>query len=256
MDLGLKGKVVLVTGSSRGIGAGTCEVFAQEGCNVIINYVHSKQRAQELALRLENTYGIHAIAIQADMNSEEDILRLFNLSLQEMKKIDILVNNVNELNDSNGPIEQFSVEKFRGAEAGSIESMMICCREFVKHCKEQKKPGHIVNVLTKSIFWTGSYHNLAYVTVKGANASFTRGLAHDVIRDGIHVNAVVPGYVINDRTNPNSARYQKAISHIPFKEYAKPEEIGNCIAFLCSDKAFQCNGAILDCSGSTLLGDV
>ncbi|MGN1276347.1 MAG: SDR family NAD(P)-dependent oxidoreductase [Floccifex sp.] len=256
MDLGLKGKVALVTGSSRGIGAGTCEVFAQEGCHVIINYIHSRQRALQLAERLKKTYGIRAIAIQADMNKEEDILRLFHESFQEMKGIDILVNNVNELNDSNGPIEQFSVEKFRGAEAGSIESMMICCREFVNHCKKEKKPGHIVNILTKSIFWTGSYHNLAYVTVKGANAAFTRGLAHDVIKDGIHVNAVVPGYVENDRTDPGSNRYQKTISHIPFGRYAKPEEIGNCIAFLCSDKAFQCNGAILDCSGSTLLGDV
>ena len=93
------------------------------------------------------------------------------------------------------------------------------------------------------------------MTVKGANASFTRGLAHDVARDGIHVNAVVPGYVRNDRTEVDSDRYQRAIQHIPMGRFAEPEEIGNCIAFLCSEKAIQCNGAILDCSGSTLVGD-
>ncbi len=255
MDLGLAGKVALVTGSSRGIGAGTCEVFAREGADVVINYSSSRQRAEELARRLSDTYGVRAIVVGADMSREEDIVSLFRTAIDELGGVDILINNASVLNDANGPIEDFSVEKFRGAEIGSIESEMVACREFVRHCKAEHKPGHVVNILTKSIFWTGSHNNLAYVTVKGANASFTRGLAHDVARDGIHVNAVVPGYVRNDRTEVDSDRYQRAIQHIPMGRFAEPEEIGNCITFLCSEKAIQCNGAILDCSGSTLIGD-
>lgn len=255
MDLGLKGKVALVTGSSRGIGAGTCRVLAAEGCHVIINYCSSQQRAQSLANDIREEFGVRAIAVQADVRKESDIIALFETGIKELGGIDILVNNTSILNDANGPIETYETEKFRGAEIGSIESVMVACREFVRHCKKEHKGGHIINILTKSIFWTGSYHNLAYVTVKGANAAFTRGLAHDEARNNIHVNAVVPGYVRNDRTDEDSQRYQKAIQKIPMGRFAEPEEIGNCIAFLCSDKAIQCNGAILDCSGSTLLGD-
>ena len=255
MDLGLQGKVAIVTGGARGIGAGTCEVFAQEGCHVVVNYVEHRQRAVDLVEKLEKEYGIRALALKADIAKEEEIVYMFNEAIHTFGHIDILVNNASVLNDSNGPIEEFDVEKFRGAEIGTIESVMVASREFVKHCKATQHEGHIVNVLTKSIFWTGSYHNLGYVTTKGANAAFTRGLAHDLAREGIHVNAVVPGYVRNDKTKVDSERYQRAIQHIPMGRFAEPEEIGSCIAFLCSDKAVLCNGAILDCSGSTLNGD-
>lgn len=255
MDLGLAGKTVLVTGSSRGIGAGTCEVFAREGANVVINYRASATRAWELSRHLERAYGVRAIAVQADVCQEAEVVRLVATAIEELGRLDVLVNNVNVLGGSNGPVEEFSVEKFRIAEAGSVEAVMVACREFVRHCKAAHKPGRIVNILTKSMFWTGSYHNLAYVTVKGAVAAFTRGLAHDLARDGIHVNAVVPGYVRNDRTDEHSERYRRTVERIPMGRYAEPEEIGDCIAFLCSERAVQCNGAVLDCSGSTLLGD-
>lgn len=255
MDLGLSGKTVIVTGGSRGIGAGTCEVFAREGANVVIDYRASADRAEALAERLRATYGVGAITVKADLCSEEDIVGLVRQGIEAFGGVDVLVNNAMVLNDAVGPIEDFDVEKFRGAEIGTIEAVMVACREFVAHCKSEGKVGHIVNVLTKSIFWTGSYGNLGYVTVKGANATFTRGLAHEVARDGIFVNAVVPGYVRNDRTEVDSERYQRSIKHIPMGRFAEPEEVGNCIAFLCSDKAVLCNGAILDCSGGTLNGD-
>ena len=255
MDLGLKGKNVLITGGSRGIGAGMAEVFAREGANVCVNYVASSERAVALAVRLKELYGVRAFAIQADLCDEAATIELMDTAVSLLGGIDILVNNASVLADAKGPIEDFAPDKFRICEAGSVEYVLILCREFVRHCKGQGKAGQIVNVLTKSIFWTGSRDNIAYQATKGALASITRGLAHDLAFDGFRVNAVIPGYVRNDRLVPGSDHYERAIKKLPMGRFAEPMEIGECVAFLCSDKGILCNGTLLDCTGGTLVGD-
>jgi len=254
MDLGLKGKVVIVTGGARGIGAGICEVFAQEGANVVVNYRSKPVESEAFAKDLAEKYGVQTIAVQADMGEEENILQLFDETYKAFGTVDIVVNNANFMNDSNGPIETFDPKKFQVAERASIEAVMITSRELVKHCKEKGKAGHIVNVLSKSAFWSSSTNNTSYIAVKGANFTFTRGLAHEVAKDNIYVNAIIPGYVFNSRTDTTSDRFKRTLQYIPMKRYGTPLEMGYMTAFLCSDKACQCNGAIVDCTGGTMNG--
>ena len=254
MDLGLKGKIAIVTGGARGIGAGICEVFAQEGADVVVNYRSKPEESEAFARGLAEKYGVRTIAVQADMCEEINIMRLFDETYKVFGTVDIVVNNANFMNDSNGPIETFNPEKFRVAERASIEAVMITARELVKHCKEKGKSGHIVNVLSKSAFWTSSINNTSYIAVKGANFTFTRGLAHEVAKDNIYVNAIIPGYVLNSKTDTSSPRYQRTLEYIPLKQYGTPLEMGYMTAFLCSEKACQCNGAIVDCTGGTMNG--
>lgn len=254
MDLGLKGKIAIVTGGARGIGAGICEVFAQEAANVVVNYRSKPEESEAFAESLSDRYGIRTIAVQADMSEEENIMRLFEETYNTFGTVDIVVNNANFMNDSNGPIETFDPKKFQVAERASVEAVMITSRELVKHCKKLGKPGHIVNVLSKSAFWSSSVNNTSYIAVKGANFTFTRGLAHEVAKDNIYVNAIIPGYVFNSRTDTTSDRYRRTLEYIPLKRYGTPLEMGYITAFLCSDKANQCNGAIVDCTGGTMNG--
>ena len=254
MDLGLKGKVAIVTGGARGIGAGICEVFAQEGANVVVNYRSKPEQSVAFAKDLADKYKVKTIAVQADMGEEEQVLKLFEKAYEAFGTVDIVVNNANFMNDSNGPIENFDAKKFQVAERASIEAVMITSRELVKHCKQNNKTGHIVNVLSKSAFWTSSVNNTSYIAVKGANYTFTRGLAHEVAKDSIFVNAIIPGYCLNSRTDTNSDRYKRTLEYIPLKRYATPLEMGYMTVFLCSEKACQCNGAIVDCTGGTMNG--
>ncbi len=255
MDLGLKGKVVLITGGAHGIGGGISEVFAQEGADVVMNYYHSDAAdCDAFAKKLEERYGIQAIAVSADITEEANILRLFDAAYEKFGTVDIVVNNTNFMNGANGPIDTFDVAKFQVAERADVEAMMITSRELVKHCKSLGKPGHIVNVLTKTVFFSSGIDNTPYIAVKGACTAFTRGLAHEVAKDNIFVNGIIPGYVMIEKTMKKPERYEQTLNYIPMKRYATPMEMGYVVAFLCSNKAVQCNGALVDCSGGTMNG--
>ena len=256
MDLGLKGKVAIVTGGSHGIGGGICEILAQEGCNIVANYNStSAEKAEAFAKRLEEEYGVKAIAVQADITDEENVIALFSKTYEVFGTVDILVNNANFMNGSNGPIEKFDVKKFRVAEAAVVEAMFVTSRELIKHCRANNKPGHIVNVITKTVWWSSSVDNSPYVAVKGACAAVTRSLAHEVASDNIWVNGIIPGYVMVEKTMLKPDRVERTVKKIPSGRYATPKEMGNVVAFLCSEAACEINGGLIDCSGGTLIGD-
>lgn len=255
MDLGLKGKVAIVTGGAKGIGSGIVEALAQEGVNVVINYRSDKEKSEAFALKIAEKYSVETLALQGDVSVEGDIVKLFKDATEHFGTIDILINNAGVFPKGPSPIEEFDLNDYKIASSVNIEAVMISCREFVKLMKSQKKGGHIVNVLTKSVFWSSSINNNIYIASKGAGAAFTRGLAHEVAKDGIYVNAIIPGYVENSHTDPNSDRYKRTIEYIPMKRYALPIEMGYAVCFLCSEKSCQCNGAMLDCTGATMNGN-
>ena len=136
----------------------------------------------------------------------------------------------------------------------TADTFHVMSRELVKLSKASGKGAHILNVLTKSVFWSSSINNSTYVATKGAVAALTRNLAHELGKDGIHVNGIVPGYVWNSSMDPSSDRYKRTLAYIPNRTMATPQEMGWICAFLCSDRASQINGAIVDCSGGTMNG--
>ena len=253
MDLGLKEKVVIVTGGSKGVGAGICEVFAQEGASVVVDYRSDSAQAERFAAELREKYGVKAIAVQADVSREEDVTALFEKAVEQFGTVDIAVNNAATWT-KHLPVEEFTVDAYRRASAANVESVLLVSRELVKVAKAQGKKAHILNVLTKSVFWSSSINNSTYVATKGAVAALTRNLAHELGKDGIFVNAIIPGYVWNSTMDPASERYRRTLAYIPNRTMATPIEMGWVCAFLCSERASQINGAMLDCSGGTMNG--
>lgn len=259
MDLGLKGKVAIITGASGGIGSGCARVFAQEGANLVLNYFTNPDNAKNLAQELMEEYGVRAIAVHADVADADSLRGLFDAAMKEFGTVDILINNAGAVGrkyPARVPIEDFPLNNFREREAIIVESLFVGCQAFVKILREQKKGGHIINVLSKTAFWSSTSGNTMYATCKGASSAFTQALAHELAYENIYVNAIIPGYVSNYRTNTESSRYKETVDKIPMGRYATPEEMGYVAAFLCSDKACQINGARIDCTGATMNGDV
>lgn len=253
MDLGLKDKVVIVTGGSKGVGAGISRVFAEEGANVVVDFRSDAVQGEAFVCALREEFGAQAIAVQADVSREDGVLFLFQQAVKAFGTVDIVVNNAATW-ARHLPIEEYSVGAYQQASSANVDSVMLMSRELVKLAKASGKGAHILNVLTKSVFWSGSIHNSTYVATKGAVAALTRNLAHELGKDGIHVNGIVPGYVWNSSMDPSSERYKRTLAYIPNRTMATPQEMGWVCAFLCSDRASQINGALVDCSGGTMNG--
>ncbi len=255
MDLGLKGKVAIVTGGAGGVGSGIVDVLAEEGVTVIISDL--REMDAEVLEEKKRQFGVEMASYAVDCSKEEDIVSLFKKTVDCFGTVDILVNCAAFVGRSAvaNSIEDFSLEDFRKSEGVNVEGMMLMCREFVKICNQKKQGGSIVNVLTKSAFFTSSINNTQYVASKGASAMFVRGLAHEVASRNIRINGIIPGYIIvPGGPNDIPERREKIMKKIPNGEPATPRDMGNMVAFLCSDKARQTNGAWIDCSGATMLG--
>jgi len=256
MDLGLKGKVVIVTGGSKGLGAGICEVFAKEGANVVINYHRNKEEGEAFANRLANDYGVETLAIQGDVTIEADIINIFTKTIERFGTVDTVVNNAYFNYGTKVPIDEFNLENFKMVERITIEAALITSRELIKHCKEKNKVGHIIMMSSKSAFLTSSPWHACYASMKGAMAAVAREIAYEAGKYNIYCNAIIPGYAMNSKIDVNSERYKRTIELIPTKRYATPEEIGNVVAFVCSEKACQMNGALIDVTGGTMSGQM
>ncbi|MBQ4252470.1 MAG: SDR family oxidoreductase [Erysipelotrichaceae bacterium] len=253
MELGLKNKVVIVTGGSKGVGAGISDIFAQEGATLVIDYRSDREYSENFAKELSEKYGVRAIAVQADVSREDQCDYLFEETLKAFGTVDCLINNAATW-CKHYPIEEFKLEDYRYASSANVESVLMLSSRFIRICKQQKKPGHIVNVLTKSVFWSSSINNDIYVATKGAVAAVTRSLAHECAKDDIFVNAIIPGYSLNSSTDLESPRMKRVMGYIPNGKLATPFDMGYVTVFLCSDKAGQVNGAMIDCTGGTMNG--
>lgn len=251
MDLGLKGKVAIVTGGAKGIGAGMCEVFAEEGANVVIADFGPLEESEQLAAELSRKNGVRTLAVRADISNLQDVNRLYEQTLEKFGTVDILMNNAGKMGMTK--IEDVTIEELYKYEKVNIEGLFLMSQAFVKICNQQKKGGHIVNTISKSAFTTNSGGNSPYIATKGAVFSFTRGLAKEVGSRGIYVNGIVPGYVMTETTKNLKDRSVAMKKIIPIGREATPREIANVAVFLCSEKACQMMGAIVDVSGGTML---
>jgi 3-oxoacyl-[acyl-carrier protein] reductase len=253
MDLGLKDKVALVTGASRGIGEAIARVLAAEGCRVAVNYLSNAQKAAEVAAALRAEYGVDAMAVQADVGCEKEIVAMFDRVEEELGPVYALINN--SAYCPAGPLESYSVAEWDKTFAVNVTGYFVACREFVSRLRRRgAECGRIVNISSQAAFLGSTSGHLPYDASKGAVISLTRAVAREVAPEGITVNAVAPGMVMTEMVARLwEERKEKYLSRMPIGRIAQPVEVANAVAFLVSQQASYMTGTTLDLTGGLMM---
>ncbi len=253
MDLQIGGRYAVITGGTKGIGAGIAKVLAEEGVNLALAYRSDREGAEEFAQSLEEHYNIKAAAIQADLTDPAQAQAFYREVLSIYPTTDILINNAAGGSPDGTPFEDLTLEQWQSCMDGCLSHVFTMSQLFVRECRRAGHGGHIVNLSAKAAFHSKSHHKIPYATAKGAIAALTQRMANDLIEEGIFVNAMVPGYVLSsfyrDPASPQCRAKEKDL----LIGWAVPEDMGRIAAFLCSPCSRQIIGAVLDCSGGTML---
>jgi len=239
-------KVLVVTGGGRGIGAATARLAAERGYTVCINYARNQETAEKLARE------INAIAVQADVASEADVVRLFKTVDEKLGRVTALVNNAGIV-DLRSRVEDMSAERIQRMLAVNVTGSFLCAREAVKRMSKRHggAGGAIVNVSSVAARLGGPGDYVDYAASKGAIDTFTVGLAREVGPEGIRVNAVRPGVIRTEihATSGDPGRVDRIATSTPLLRAGEAEEIARSIVWLLSDEASYITGALLDVAG-------
>lgn len=237
-------KVVLVTGSSRGIGKATIVEFASKGYNVVINYCNSKTKAEELKKYVENEFKTKALCIKADVSNEEEVKNMINTIINEFGRIDVLVNNAGIAYDRD--FDDIKVEEFEKILKINVIGAFIVSREASRY---MKKGSTIVNVSSTNGTKTISPECLDYNVSKIGLQSLTRDLAFQ-FKPNIRVNAIAIGWADTNMNKDLPKDYIKdETSKIYVERFADPSEIAKTIYFLASDESSYINSEIVNIDG-------
>lgn len=254
----LKGKTALVTGSTSGIGLAIARALAKEGANIVLNGFGDKDAIEKERSGLESEFGVRAIYNGADMSKPDEITAMVRNAEQEFGAIDILVNNAGVQHVS--PIEEFPVEKWDQIIAINLSSAFHTIRAALPGMKK-KGWGRIINTASAHSL-TASPYKSAYVSAKHGLAGLTKTVALEVATDRITCNCISPAYVwtplveeqIPDTMKARGMSREEVINDVmlerqPTKEFVKPEDLGACAVFLCSDAAAQITGTNISMDG-------
>lgn len=241
-----KGKTILVTGSSRGIGAATIRKFASLGADVVINYVSNETKALELKKEVEDKYGVKALAIKCDVSKEEEVIEMFKEINRVFHRINVVVNNAGIAIDTT--FEDKTVENFKKTIDINLIGTFLVSKHAVIHLKKEKN-SRIINVASTNGIDTYYPESLDYDASKAGVISLTHNFAK-VLAPDINVNAVAPGWV---KTEMNKELDENDYTNgILMKRFADPMEIANVIAFLASDEASYINNEVIRVDGGEL----
>ncbi len=238
-------------GDSRGIGAATAIRAARNGWDIAVNYVHDAGAATKVARQARDA-GVRVMTIQADMNAQDYILRMFETTEAELSPFRDLVTNAGTTGRSTR-VEDMSADVMRQVIGLNVIGLMLCCREAVRRMSTGRggSGGRIVNVASAASRPGGPNEFAHYAASKGAVDSFTLGLAREVASEGVLVNAVSPGMIDTEihaaAGLPNRA--EKAVPGIPIKRVGQAEGVAEAIVWLLSAGASYCAGSIIDVTG-------
>lgn len=249
--LGLATRIALVTGGSRGIGRAITSLFASLGAHVAVNYVQDKAAA-DTAVNLAQSFGVKALAIQADVSRLDEAERLLKETVDFFGRIDFLICNAGIWEGA--PVESIAEVLWDRTMEVNLRGTWSVCRAAVPFMKRQEF-GRIV-IISSTAGQRGEANFSNYAASKGGQLSFAKSLAPELAPFGINVNCVAPGWVETEMTTDalaNSKENEAINRNIPLGRVAKPEEIGGPVVFLCSDWASHITGEVLNVNGGSVL---
>jgi NAD(P)-dependent dehydrogenase (short-subunit alcohol dehydrogenase family) len=244
-------KVVLITGASRGIGAATALLAAQQGWAVALNYVSNSLAADEVVRQIRVAGGT-AMAIQADVAIEADIIRMFQAVDAKLGRISGLVNNAGVV-DMPSRVDGMSVERLNRMWTTNITSSFVCAREAVKRMSTEHggAGGSIVNLSSAAAKLGSPGQYVDYAASKAAIDAFTIGLAKEVATEGIRVNAVRPGIIDTDihASGGLPDRAAQVAPMVPMQRAGTAHEVAEAIVWLLSESSSYSTGSFIDVTG-------
>lgn len=251
MDLGLTGKVAVVTGGSRGLGFAAAQALVAEGANVVVCARGAEQLQRSVdQLRAAAAAGATAEGVVADVSSERDLANVVETAVSRFGRLDVLVNNVGVA--KGGDLEATSDAEWQEAFDLTLFPAVRASRLAVPHLRKQG--GAIV--IVSSIFGRESGGRMTYNAVKAAEISLTKSLAQQLAKDQIRVVSVAPGSILFEggswwkRQQADPKGIAEFIAReLPFGRFGRPEEVGHAIAFLASPKASWVSGTTVVVDG-------
>lgn len=244
-------KTVVITGSSRGIGAQTALKFAENGYNVVINYNHSKEKALNL-LSAIRAKGVGSIALKADVANPVECNYLISKSMEEFGHIDVLVNNAGMAQQK--LFTDISHDEWIRMFDVNIHGMFYCTQSVVRNMINRRK-GKIINV---SSVWgiTGGSCEVHYSACKAAVIGFTKALAKELGPSGIQVNCVAPGVIetdMNSELNLSESEIEEIKNETPCMRLGTPQDVSEAIFFLSQPASNFITGQIIGVNGGILI---
>jgi 3-oxoacyl-[acyl-carrier protein] reductase len=259
LPLSLAGKVALITGGSRGIGAETVRLFSAAGARVALNYRAARAEAEAL---VEACGGPEqCLAFQQELASPEDGRQLVSKAVEAFGRLDILVANHGVWPAEEAPIATMRDEQWRQTLAVNLDSVFGLTQAAVAQMLRQGRPeageaaGHIV-LISSTAGQRGEAFHADYAVTKGALISLTKSLSSELAAEGIYVNCVAPGWVATEMsaaTINDPATGAKIFATIPLGRVATPREIAGPVLFLCTPLAGFISGEVLNVNGGAVL---
>jgi 3-oxoacyl-[acyl-carrier protein] reductase len=245
----LNGKVAVVTGSSRGIGAAIAKELAQQGAAVVVNHRGSAEQAAAVVDEIVACGG-QAIAIQADVSATVAAQRLVKETVDRFGRLDIMVNNAGTTRDM--LMALMSENDWDIVIDTNLKSAFNCCKAALRPMMKQRS-GRIINITSVSGL-AGQAGQTNYSASKAGMVGLTKAMAREVAARGITVNAVAPGFVPTALTDVLTEDQKKqAIAATPLGRFGKPEEIAYAVAFFASDQAAFITGQVLSVDGGLVM---
>ena len=245
----LKDRVALITGGDSGIGRAVALAFAAEGANIAIVYLNEHQDAKQTCRMVEKR-GRRCLSIAGDVGDEEFCIESVKQTVKEFGRLDIVVNNAAEQHPQES-LEKITAQQLERTFRTNIFSYFFIAKAALKHLR---KGGSIINT-TSVTAYRGSPSLLDYSATKGAIVSFTRSLAHALVKKGIRVNGVAPGPIWTPLI-PASFDAKKVAEHgasAPMERAGQPNEVAPCYVFLASEDASYITGQVLHPNGGSVL---
>ena len=238
----LKGKVAIVTGSSRGIGRAIALAFAKEGADLVINYIRSKENAEEVVSETK-TLGRNAIAVKADVSNINEVENMVRKCIREYGRLDILVNNAADFSAMEFSLKKPDWKGWQRMVNVNVKGILVCSH-IASKCMLKQKNGNIINIVAD---WAGG--GLCYMLTKSAGIPLTKGLAR-ALAPYIRVNAIQPGSIdtgwVSALPEEDKARLKE---NILLKRWGQPEDIAKVAVFLASDESSFITGTVIVVDG-------